>query len=263
MVGLGEIGQNFKAPTAPWPPLAVALRGLTVWSRTASGGALIPPKTFSLGSLRCSLPSTAAPQSATFEPAAGGESRQGSGSPLCRALLAPVGFLSSPKFPSPSWETSWHRVADGKRWTEAAGVTMWIGIHSWYKIWNKYVIIHMFSTVCSSSCFLAQPSPPLPLRPLSLPFKPGKGWLIIMHDLSYSACFSQSGSVHFIIICCCHFTHWITHTSSVFYNLMLRLCCFDDMRQHYKRGAQNILHYKWRRQNYSKSVKCPLIPLQV
>lgn len=39
----------------------------------------------------------AAPQSAAFQPAARGEAHRGSGSPLCRALLAPVGFFVVPE----------------------------------------------------------------------------------------------------------------------------------------------------------------------
>lgn len=42
----------------------------------------------------------AAPQPATFQPAAGGAARRGSGSPLCRALLAPVGFCRPQSFPA-------------------------------------------------------------------------------------------------------------------------------------------------------------------
>lgn len=104
MERLGEIGQNHKAPAD------ISMHPHHLHNSAGSGGVkqnqawwgsnpttdILPQE-----SSHCSFLYTAAPQSVTFQRAAGGEACWGTGSLLCRALLAPVCFSFVPEVSQP------------------------------------------------------------------------------------------------------------------------------------------------------------------
>lgn len=172
-----------------------------------------------------------------------GEACQASKQPTLSCSTCSCRFLSSPKFSRLSGETSWHRVADGNHWTKAAGVTMWIGIHCWDKIWNKYVITHMFFYSLFTQLF----------PPSSWCMKTLLGYLVVIHNMSH---------------CTPFFFEWVLQLISItlgrfcFRIAVFTLCCFDGMRQHHHKTDKAILPYKCKLK-FSQSDNCPLTLLQV
>lgn len=194
MVRLGEIGQNCKAPTgSSAAPLAVTQQDLRVWSRTGSGGSLIPAQTFSLGSCRCSFLFTSSSAVCHCRAAAGGEARRGPCSPLCRALLAPDGFCRPQSFPAcpgrhPDTKLQMGSIGPRRRVSQC-GLEFTVGI----KYETNMSLYICFTQFVHPAVYFLSPTPPLPP---ALPYKPGQGWLIIIHDLSHCAAIFLNGSSH-------------------------------------------------------------------